>query len=230
MPDRKLEYWYDWEIYGQNGEILEKLHRPVVKIEKDRLTDTDYLIHLITESPDSTLLNEDVWYRIVMLRKRAFKNEEDAESLIRVCRAIMRDGRSRKNPDTLDELKIMVHSDIEFFRTIQNRISDGNEGVDKTIENYLVEGTTTIEAQDRRRNELSNYKNVYYAYRRIFNRLSSSLTVDEIFSFFTVAAEHIDATNATVDVGPSGRFLTFVKMNTWYVKGEDMAIANNEEV
>jgi hypothetical protein len=54
------------------------------------------------------------------------------------------------------------------------------------------------------------------------------MTGSEIFSFFEVAAEHIDATNTTVDVNPDGRLLTFVKMNTWYVEGSDM-IENSDQ-
>jgi hypothetical protein len=49
------------------------------------------------------------------------------------------------------------------------------------------------------------------------------MTGGEIFSFFEIAAEHIDATNTTVDANPDGRLLTFVKMNTWYAEGSDMS-------
>jgi hypothetical protein len=222
MPDRKLEYWYDWQIYGPDGKILESLKMPKQAIEKDRLGEIRYLCDLIENYPNQALMNKNVWYKIAMLRQRAFKNEDDANSLEMVCKAIMGDGRRRKNQDYLNDLRIMIVRDIEFFRKMKNRISEGTADVIAEIENFLTEGTKTERAHEKRLREYSNYRNVYYAYKKIYDRLSSIMSEIEIFKFFEEAADNLSATNVTFDVEPDGRKLTFVKMDTWYVKGTDM--------
>jgi hypothetical protein len=222
MPDRKLEYWYEWQIYGPDGKILESLKMPKQAIEKDRLGEIRYLCDLIENYPNQALMNKNVWYKIAMLRQRAFKNEDDANSLEMVCKAIMGDGRRRKNQDYLNDLRIMIVRDIEFFRKMKNRISEGTADVIAEIENFLTEGTKTERAHEKRLREYSNYRNVYYAYKKIYDRLSSIMSEIEIFKFFEEAADNLSATNVTFDVEPDGRNLTFVKMDTWYVKGTDM--------
>jgi len=222
MPDRKLEYWYEWQIYGPDGKILESLKMPKQAIEKDRLGEIRYLCDLIENYPNQALMNENVWYKITMLRQKAFKSKNDTESLRIVCKAIMGDGRLRKNQDYLDDLRIMIVDDIEFFKKMSNRISEGTANVITEIENIITAGTQSIQGYDKRQKEVSNYKNVYYAYKNIYDHLSSIMSEIEIYRFFEVAAENLSATNITFDVEPDGRILTFVKMDTWYVKGSDM--------
>ena len=73
MPDRKLEYWYDWDIFGPDGDRIISLKESPPPLEKERLDDIDYVCQRITQFPEATLMNEYVWHEIVMLRQKAFK-------------------------------------------------------------------------------------------------------------------------------------------------------------
>jgi len=226
MPDRRLKYWYDWEIYGPDGKLLEYLKSSVpssvLPIEKDRLNDPDYLSNLIKEYPNQALMNKDVWYQIVMLRQRAFKNKDEVESLERVCKAITGDGHRRKTQEYLIKLKRIIRRDVKFFRTIQNKISEEKIGIDNAIEKYLTEGERNMTAHDAQINKISNYRNTYYNYKKIYDQLSRIMSQQEIYIFFDEAREHLDDPNAIVDTHPERRQLTFVKKYTWYVEGQDM--------
>ena len=105
---------------------------------------------------------------------------------------------------------------------MRKKISKGTVKVIAEIENFVTENTRSIQSYDKRIKEVSNYKNVYYSYKNIYDRLSSIMSEIEIFKFFAVAADNLSATNVTFNVEPDGRNLTFVKMDTWYVKGTDM--------
>jgi hypothetical protein len=223
MPDKKDTYWCDWEIYGPDGDLLESLKRPVPTIEKDRLKDPDYLINLIKTYPDQTLLNEYVWRQIVMLRQKAFKNKNAVESFERVCKAIMGDGHIRKTNEKLIELKRIIRRDFKFFRTVQNKISEKKIGIDNTIQKYLAERANDGSTDDPEKDEFSNYRNTYFKYKKIYDQLEPIMSQQEIFTFFEEAREHLEDPNATVEIQPDGRHLTFVKKYTWFVEGQDMA-------
>jgi hypothetical protein len=224
MSDTQRKYFYDWEISGPNGEILVSLKEKVDLKDRDWRNSIDDLIFFIKEYPNQALMNEEVSYKLSMLRQQANKNKDAADIWKKVCKAIYGDGRKRKNKEKLSELKQEILNDIDFFIEIQNRIGQGNIGTDDAIEEYLTKDVAEDdrESYDKQIDKMSNHKNIFYTYKKIFDHLKKHLSSNEIISFFRKAAEHIDDTNATVDVTPEGRLLTFVKVNTWYVEGPDM--------
>jgi hypothetical protein len=231
MPDRKLQYWYDWEIYGPDGSLIIQIGRPPAIVERERLRDIEYLCEIIETNPERALMDRYVWYQIVMLRQMASKNQDNARRYDRVCKAICGDRRKRKKQSALEELRIMIGYDIDFFRTIRRRIEDEDVSVRNAIYHYLTEDvpeTATPDAADRRDREMSNYYQTYLAYKRIYDELISAELPDEaIFRFFETAGEYIEATNATIGIHSNENLITFVKKKTWYVEGTDMVI--NEE-
>ena len=106
MADKEHEYWYDWEICGPDGASLIRLRESPPPIDKERLSDIDYLCERIYDYPEATLMNEDFWYRVVMLRQKAFKDEKYSEDLEKVCKAIAGDGHKRKSRRKIEELRI----------------------------------------------------------------------------------------------------------------------------
>lgn len=224
MSDRKLTYWYDWSICGPDGSQIIWLGKSPPPIDTKRLNDVEYLCDRITNYPDSTLMSEKVWYKIVILRQKTFKNESAAKDLKLVCKAIQGDGRAKKTQEDLNELKILIRNDIEFFKKIIQRRMQENISIDRAINAFLKKDAKE-KALDRREKETKNYENVFYKYNQIYKKLSAKkLTMNEIFCFFELAAENINNPNATVDAEPDGRLLTFVKLKTWFVKASDMRI------
>jgi hypothetical protein len=227
MPDRKLEYFYDWEVFGPDGSILKSLKKSSPPLEKDRLNDIEYLCDRIRQYPEATLMNDQVKYRIVMLRQKAFKDKGSAASHKKVCKAIAGDGRQRKDKERLEDLRIMINEDIAFFKKILEMTESKKMNVEEAIENFLTcDATKRYEYADKRRSEASNYENVFYAYKSVYGELKKLMTKKEIFCFFEKAAEFIAFPNASIYVYPENRPLTFVKMKTWYLWGSDMKIVS----
>jgi hypothetical protein len=226
MADKKLEYWYDWEIFGPDGSSLINLRESPPPLNKQNLDDVGYLCERIMDYPEATLMNSDVWYRIVMLRQRAFKDKTAANELREVCKAILGDGRRRKSQEKLEELKEMILHDIQFFDEILEVNTKVGTAVDEAISDYLTRGTLSQKHHDRRIREKSNYETVYYQYKRVYDISKPILSHKEIICFFEKAALNITHPNATIDVEPDNRLLTFVKKRTWYVRGKDMHVAN----
>jgi hypothetical protein len=234
MADKQLEYWFDWEICGSDGSVLIDLKNsslpslpPVVRGKIDPI---ENLCERITEYPDPALTNKDTWYQINMLRQKAFKDKESKESLEKVLKAILGDGRRRRNQESLDRLKSLILRDINFFRKILEFLQTGKKTVDEAIIQYLTEDVPDDDQElyDKRENEKSNYENIYCAYKRIHSMLKDKIkmTDEEIFCFFETAANNLMHTNIQIDVEPNERLLTFVKMKTWFVKGYDMVIGS----
>lgn len=63
----------------------------------------NYLCERINQCPKATLMNKHVWYRIVMLRQKAFKDKESGRELHEVCMVIQCDGRKRKRKELLTD-------------------------------------------------------------------------------------------------------------------------------
>jgi hypothetical protein len=225
VADKRFEYWYDWDIHGPDGVMLFSFKDSPPPIDLERLTDTEYLCEQIYEYPEATLMNKKVWYRIIKLRENAFKDKEYVEPLRKICNAILGDGRNRKSQEKLDELLIIIKNDISFFRDILEISKAPNMTVDKAIENYVTRGADpTSELYHKFYPQKSNYNRAYYAYRPIFEKLREIMTDVEIFCFFEKAAENIYHPEASIDVEPDNRLLTFVKKTTWYTLGSDMKI------
>jgi hypothetical protein len=224
MADTKLKYWYDWEIYGPDGKMLVNLRNFLPPMDKDRLSDTDYLCQRIIDYPDSTLMNSDVWYRMTILRQQSFKSKEEEQEWKKVCKALQGDGRKRKTKEDLEDLQEMIQSEILFFREVLNRNRDERVTVERAIKDFLRQGDPQGEQAEDRRSQESNWNNVYYKYKGIYDKLKSefNLSEAEIFCFFDKTASAIHSANADIDVRPDGRLLTFVKVKTWYVIGSDM--------
>jgi hypothetical protein len=232
VADKKLEYWYGWTINDSEGHELINLRKTIQRIDQKRLSDPDYLCEMIEKFPDQTLMNQKVWYRITMLRKRAFKSKEDAAQLKKICKALCGDGRKRKTSDKLDDLKIIIKHDIEYYRSIKDRIAKDKITVQDAIIDYLKGGAKSAKVEEKRLKEYENYNKTFYAYEKVFYHLENSLTEKEIFCFFEKAMEHLHDPNALVTVNPDGRSLDFVKQSTWYLYGDDLSIdieENNNE-
>jgi len=228
MADKQFEYWDDWEIIGPNDSFILRLRKSPPSIDKERLVDIEYLCERITQYPEATLMNEDVWYRIVMLRQKAFKDRKSKELLKKVCKSILGDGRKRKNQEKLDYLKSKIHRDIAFFKSVLELKKDGNPNVEDIIYELLTNDVPEddIKSLSGREKQTSNYENIYYSYLRIYEKLKAKLKDEEIFCFFENAADYLYYPNASIPVQPVDRSLTFVKMKTWYVKGSDMKIGS----
>lgn len=226
MADKKLEYWYDWEIHDPNGNLLIRLKKSPPTLEEDKINDISYLCKRIKDYPDSTLMNSKVWYRITMLRQQAFKDEKAAAELEKICKAILGDGRKRKASETIKDLKNMISKDIIFFKEVLERNRNEEVNVEDAIRDYLTKGNENLnDAQLRNMDRKeSNYETVYYAYKHIHSKLKSLMTDLEIYCFFEKAALNIEKTNATIDVQPGPRRLTFIKIGTWYTMGPDIHV------
>lgn len=223
MADKKLEYWNDWEILGPNDEVLFRPRKSPPPIDNERLSDTDYLCERINEYPDPTLMNDGVWYRITILRQEAFKNRKAADDLKRICKAIQGDGRSKKDENTLDDLKVIIQGDIAFFKKVLDRNKNEGINIQEAISKFLAEGAQTDSQMEGREREQSNYENTYYSYKQIYDKLKSLKLKDaEIFCFLEKAGSNINKANIIIQVTPDDRLLTFLKVRTWYVKGPDM--------
>lgn len=228
MPDRKLEYWYDWEIFGPDGSSLIDLRKSPPPRNKQRLSDIKYLCARIMDYPEATLMDSDVWYRIVMVRQRAFKDKKAVNELREVSKAILGDGRRRKSQEELEELQHMISHDIPFFEEILEANTRVGTAIDEAISDYVTRGTLTQKHENKRLIAKSYHVSVYYEYKRVYDILKPILSHKEIICFFEQAALNITHPNAQVDVEPDNRLLTFVKQNTWYIKGKDMHIAKSE--
>ena len=227
MPDKQREYFDDWEILGPNEEHFDSLKDRVDLDGRDWRNNVDDLIFFIKEYPDQALMNEEVCYKLTMLRKQANKNCDANKIWQRVCNAIYGHGNRKKNKEKIDILNQDINNDIDFFIKIRESINQENIGIDDAIAKYLTKDVAEddTESYDKQLKKMSNHRNIFYKYNKKFNRLKKKhLSSNEIICFFRKAAEHIEASNATVDVTPEGRQLTFVKINTWYVKGQDMTV------
>lgn len=229
MADTKLKYWYDWEIYGPDGEMLVNLRTSPPPIDKNKVSDTDYLCQRIIDFPDSTLMNSDVWYRLTILRQQSFKDKEGASEWKRVCKALRGGSRKRKTEETIDDLQAMILNDIIFFKEVLERVRNEGITVKHAIEDFLRRGDKDGKDWDNRFRQESNWENTYYAYKQVYDHLLKfELSEAEIFSFFNGAALNLHSTNAHIDAEPDGRLLTFVKVKTWYVRGPDMHVQSTQ--
>lgn len=241
MSDRKLEYWYGWSINGPDGPIID-LNKPKSISEKESndldpidqlfkgdakgtLKDIDHICKLIKEDSDTALMSEDVWYRIVMLRRKAFKDKDAAEKLRKICKSIIIDERKRKSQEDLEDLIIMIKNDIRFFKEIQSVIAEDDKvNIDTAIVNFIRRGAKTDSQLEKRGKEIKNYSNVYYSYKRVYKELiAADLSDKEIFCFFERAAQELTFPNSLVTENPDGRFLEFEKKpKIWYIWGDDL--------
>lgn len=238
MPDKKLEYWYDWRITyesDRDGFSINLKRLPTdsntysginQQIEIDRLQDADYLCQLIREFPEIALMNHDVWYAIVMLRRESFKDKSGSvtEQLRQVCKAIIGDGRGKKEQEYLLNLSENIQHHIEFFQEIKPRIDSEGITVEDAILDYLDNAGMNLnqEPADDLLNQNKTYENTYYEYTAIYDILNQHLTDTEIFCFFKKAAINLTYPNVVVFVEPENRPLIFLKTKTWCVKGNDM--------
>ncbi len=224
QTDRKLTYWHDWRISGEDGQIIIDLRNYAPPFDEERLSDIDYLCKCITDFPEATLMRSEVWYRIIMLRQRSLKDKDAVDSLRRVCKAILGDGRRRKKLTDFANLKDKITQEIEFFKYLIESKSKSDVTVDKIIYTYLTKDAIDDNDFKKSEQQLRNYQTVYYAYKKIYDLLSEKLTDNEIFVFLEQAANSIHEANTQIDVVPDKRLLTFVKMKTWYIYGSDMHI------
>jgi len=240
MADKKHEYWNDWNIeiwdpelwasekrdpeeeicpsvININRDVLKKSASIQEEERKDWIKDIDSLCARINEYPESTLMNSKFGYTMAILRQKAFKDENAAEDLSKVCKAIMGDGRARKTKEKLEELISIIHREIAFFRTILAR--DAETTVENAIYDYIGENYP----DDEDINKDSNYETAYYAYRKIYEGLrAQNMKEEEIFCFFESAANHITDPAVLRHENPCGRLLSFIKTKTWYVTGDDI--------
>ena len=101
MSDRKLKYFYDCEIAGPNGEILISLKEKVDLKGRDWRNSIDDLIFFIKEYPNRALMNEEVSYKLTMLRQQAAKDSKAGDIWKKVCKALRGHSGRRRNKEKL---------------------------------------------------------------------------------------------------------------------------------
>lgn len=222
LPDGKLTYWYNWGIYGPDGKLMISFAGKIPPLEKDRLSNIDYLRCYIIDYPEAILLHKEFWYTVVMLRQKALKDKEAAGLLREIGKLIVGDGRRRKNQEELEILNDLIVNDIDYFKNMLELTKDMT--IEKAIIEFIRGDVPEDNIQEKKLAELSKYRDVYFAYKKLFIKLIGHLTEIEAFCFLEKAADSIDKTNVIIDVEPDGRLLTFEKKKTWYVKGSDMYI------
>ena len=99
--------------------------------------------------------------------------------------------------------------------------------IGKAINEFIRGDVPEDSIQEKKLAEISKYRDIYYAYKKIYSKLRVKLSEKEAFCFLEKAADSIDKTNVTINIEPEGQLLTFVKKKTWYTKRSDMYIEIN---
>ena len=209
-PDLQLTYWNNWAIFDPcKDECLVSFTPTFLKGYSGNI---DKICEDIKNYPGPALRSPIIWDQIAFIRESELKDDLPSGSFNRILKAMKIDRRHFLIKDEDGDLcdydpQKIIPQNLKFFLEIQNRGENGRNTVAAAIDAYKKK--TDLGAPDYE--EPHNYKRIYNAYKKAYDKLTEKLTYIEAIHFLETAGREINQSSYFQTCLPDKRDLIYAK-------------------